>query len=157
MLGAPGAVHPPAIRAIDRWATGPHPSVTPQEGRTPASRSSLPVTSHGEPSTPKRSTARGEHDGPPNLIGDTPDGAHRRPWQHSGTAHRGARPSGLVEREWEGAKASRCSGEHNACREGWRGARWCAGHASHNGAHAKEGEDGGELLTVLQNSQGGVF
>ena len=93
----------------------------------------------------------------PNLSGDTPDGARRRPWRHGGPARRGARPSGSVEREWEGAESWRCSGEHDVRREGRRRARWRASHASRDGVHAGEGEDGGELLTMHQNNQGGAF
>ena len=55
---------------------------------------------------------------PPNLTGETLDGAHHWPWRHGGAARRGARPSDSVQREWEGAKASRCSGDHNARKDG---------------------------------------
>jgi len=37
------------------------------------------------------------------------------------------------------------------------GARECAGHVCHGGAQAREGGEGGELLTVHYEGQEGVF
>ena len=57
-LGAPGAVHPLSAQATDTWATGPTCQPQQKGERTPASRSSSPVTPFSEPSTPTCSMAQ---------------------------------------------------------------------------------------------------